>query len=214
MRHSEAEKCFIDDIREKKKAASGVHSKTGKRGYVGKMRFPTDIMNRKDKMKYRRASKITMSNLFDEIITVEEFNNLEVFEQRNRLQYWRDKYTIREIQKGMGIPNNQYYNIIDRLELPRDRVANNKKKRTGSPAVRKTAPKALEPASIAPQPIQEVKAPVQEIIVSGMHLIFNGTYTPEEMQRQLLKYATLLDGESDDFYIELKIVQKPKKDAI
>jgi len=211
MNQTEAERCFIEEVREKKKTASGVHSKTGKRGYVGKMLFPTDFMNRSEKMKYRRAGKITMSNLFDEIITVEEFNNLEVFEQRNRLQYWRDKYTIREIQKGMGIPNNQYYNIIDRLELPRDRVANGKKKRT---ATRNAAPKVTEPALKAPEPIQEVKAPVQEIIVSGMHLIFNGTYTPDEMQRQLLKYATLLDGESDDFYIELKIVQKPKKEAI
>lgn len=211
MRHTEAEKCFMDDVREKKKAASGVHSKTGKRGYVGKMLFPTDIMSRKDKLKYRKAGKITMSNLFDTIITLEEFNSLEPFEQRNRLQYWRDKYTIREIQKGMGIPNNQYYNIIDRLELPRDRVANGKKKRVAS---RTAAPKVIEAASIAPQVVQEVKAPPQEIMVSGMHLIFNGTYEPEEVQRQLLKYATILDGESDDFYIELKIVQKSKKDAI
>ena len=40
MQLNEAAKLFQDEIREKKKAANGVHHKTGKKGYVGKMLFP------------------------------------------------------------------------------------------------------------------------------------------------------------------------------
>ena len=70
---SEAEKLFLNEIREKKRTASGVHHKTGKNGYVGTMRFPSDIMSRKDKMKYRRNGKVMTTNMYDEIITAEEF---------------------------------------------------------------------------------------------------------------------------------------------
>ena len=58
MNHiSEEEKLFHNEVREKKKAASGVHHKTGKKGYVGRMRFPSDILNRTEKKRYKRNQK-------------------------------------------------------------------------------------------------------------------------------------------------------------
>ena len=58
MNHiSEEEKLFHNEVREKKKAASGVHSKTGKKGYVGRMRFPSDILNRTEKKDTRGLQK-------------------------------------------------------------------------------------------------------------------------------------------------------------
>ena len=36
MKRSEASDLFYNEVREKKRTASGVHSKTGKNGYVGK----------------------------------------------------------------------------------------------------------------------------------------------------------------------------------
>ena len=38
----------------KKRTASGVHHKTGKRGYVGKMLFPTDMLKGKEKRSYQK----------------------------------------------------------------------------------------------------------------------------------------------------------------
>ena len=52
--------------------------------------------------------------------------------------------------------------------------------------------------------------PVQEILVNGIHLGFNGTYSPEMIQKKLAKFELMLEDETDDFYIELKIVQKRK----
>ena len=100
---SEAEKLFNQEVRDKKRTASGVHSKTGKNGYVGKMRFPSDIMSRKEKYNYRKAGKVMTTNMYDEILTVEEFEQLETQEKRNRLSYWRNIYTNKEILEAMGI---------------------------------------------------------------------------------------------------------------
>lgn len=207
MQLSEAAKLFQNEVREKKKAANGVHHKTGKKGYVGKMLFPTDFMTRSEKMKYRKGGKIVISNMYDEILTVEEFKKLETFEQRNRLQYWRNTFQNKEIMKGMGIGSVQFYEFIKELELPPARRV--RKKRAG------TTPKKIKEitAAIKPEaPEKEIQPAVQEIIIDGLHLVFNGTYKAEKIQKQLGKIITLLDDEDDEFYIELKVMQKPKKD--
>ena len=207
MAYNEAEAAFYQDVREKKLAASGVHSKTGKKGHVGVMRFPSDIMSRKDKMKYRKAGKVMTTNIFDEILEMAEFKELEPFEQKNRLQYWRTNFTTVEIKKRMKISSNTFYKIIQELDLPRAPRAPRKAK--------------IQAAAITPkedtqekQQVHEIlveeKQQVHEILVEGIHLVFNGTYTPEHIQNQLLKFAAFLDGESDQFYMELKLVQKPQ----
>lgn len=214
MKHkSEAEMVFLEEVREKKRTASGVHHKTGKRGYVGTMRFPSDIMSRKEKMKHRRGSKIMSFNMFDEILTLEEFNKLETEEKKKRMIHWRAKYMTKEIIKGMGVGSGTYYKIAQELDLPKaprvDRSPNVRRKATvkAEPKIAIiTPPPELEMEPIAPPP------PVQEIIVNGLHLAFNGTYKPDLIQRQLTKFQLLLEDESDDFYIELKIMQKqPQK---
>lgn len=214
MKHmSEAELVFLEEVREKKKAASGVHHKTGKRGYVGTMRFPSDIMSRKEKYNYRRGSKVMTTNMFDEILRLEDFKKLEVQDQKNRMLHWRANYQTKEIIKAMGVGSGTYYKIAQELELPKaprvDREPIKRKAKTkvslqeaAEKFARETPMPELEMEPMNPPP------PVQEIIVNGLHLIFNGTYKPELIQKQLTKFQLLLEDESDDFYIELKIVQK------
>ena len=197
---NDIEKLFYSDVREKKKTASGIHSRTGKRGYVGKMRFSYDLMNRKEKYNYRRSGKIMTTNLFDEILPYEEFKELETHEQRNRLAYWRQKYTNKEILTGMKIYQKILYDLVKELDLPNLRRANNTGKRAAKAKTKQ--PEAITAvAAINPEP-------VQEIIFNGLNLVYNGTYTAEQLQRQLQKFITLLEDEPDQFYIELKITQK------
>lgn len=207
---------FLQEVREKKKTASGVHHKTGKRGFVGKMRFPSDIMSRSEKMKHRRGSKIMSFNMFDEILTLEEFNKLEKQEQKNRMIHWRSKYMTKEIIKGMGVGSGTYYKIASELELPKaprvDREPIKRKAKSKvslQDAAEKIAKEKMPPPELE---METINPPVQEIIVNGLHLAFNGTYKPDLIQRQLTKFQLLLEDESDDFYIELKIMQKqPQK---
>jgi hypothetical protein len=210
---SEVEKLFREEVRDKKRTASGVHHKTGKNGYVGKMRFPSDIMSRKDKIKYRKAGKVVTTQLYEEIITIEEFEKLEKHEQRNRMGYWRNVYTNKEITTAMGIHNNRFYRIVKELGLPKaPRVDRNEPRRSKPIKAHDAKEKGIAIASSpinTPEP-EAVKETVQELLVNGIHLVFNGTYSPELIQKKLAKFELMLEDETDDFYIELKLVQKQK----
>jgi hypothetical protein len=213
MYYSEAEKLFNQEVRDKKRTASGVHSKTGKNGYVGKMRFPSDIMNRKDKIKYRKAGKVVTTQLYEEIIPITDFEALEEFEQRNRMAYWRNSYTNKEIMKAMGIHNNKYYKIVSELGLPKAHRSARQEARKGK-AIKvhevEQKPIAVELSPIKPPEVETKAETVQEVIVNGIHLVFNGTYSPEVIQKKLAKFELMLEDETDNFYIELKLVQKQK----
>lgn len=207
---SEAERAFFEDVREKKKAASGVHGKTGKNGYTGTIRFPTDLMTRKEKYNYRKAGKVMTTNLFDTILTHEEFEKLETYEKKNRLAYWRTQFQNKEIMQQMGLTNGQYYDLVNQLELPKATRANNGEKPKRKAAVKNVAAKPTPPTPPAPAAIA-VQEPVQQIIIDGLHLVYNGTYSAEQLQRTMSKFVALLEGETDQFVIELKIMQKPPK---
>jgi hypothetical protein len=222
MQYNEAEQAFYSDIREKKKAASGVHSKTGSRGYVGKMLFPSDIMSRKEKYNHRKAGKVQVSNLYEEVLTVDQFEELETEDQKNRLHYWRNNYSNKDIQAKMGIGNAQFYRIVKRLDLPKAARINKQEKPKRKATAKKTlldyaaiesqqsqlefAPEALPEAP--PAPPEAIPAPVQELLFEGLHIVYNGTYTAESIQKKLSKIDLLIDGEPEEFYIEFKLVQK------
>ena len=95
MRLNEAEKVFYNDIKERKKQLQGYTIRQAKRVMLGVMRFPSDIMSRKDKMKYRRNGKVMTTNLYDEILTIDEFEKLDTQEQYNRLKHWRKNTVIK-----------------------------------------------------------------------------------------------------------------------
>lgn len=147
------------------------------------------------------------TNLYEDFLPIEEFEKLETYEKRNRLQYLRGLHSAKEIQKGMGLNSKRYYEIIKELDLPKaPRTKGGETKRT---AKVKTARSGTKTAAIAIQSSLDLEPePVQEIIVSGLHLTFNGTYTAEHIIKQFLKYGALLEGEEDKYYIELKLVQK------
>jgi hypothetical protein len=207
---SEIEKLFHDEVRQKKKTASGVHHKTGKNGYVGTMRFPSDIMSRKEKSKYRKAGKIVTTNIYDEILPIDQFENLETFEKKNRLAYWRNEHTLEDITKQMQVSKVKYYSIVHELGLPpaprkRTKKASSTKKIEKSIAIRQ---KEVVPVPVA---VPEQKPTVQEVLVEGLNLVFMGTYKAEQIQKQLTKFSLMVEDEPDDFYFEIRLMQKQSK---
>lgn len=210
MQHlNEAEFAFEEEIRRLNKEKASLKSATKhKRLGKGNMRFASDLMSRSEKIKYMRAGQIVTTNLYDNILTLDEFNILETHEKRNMMAYWRNTYSNKEIQKAMQVSNAAYYKIVADLGLPKATRVN-----TGERRKKVAAVKVIQEASqnIKLPETVVVQQPVQEIIVNGMHLVFNGTYQPEAIVRQLLKFGSLLEGETDDYYIELKLVQKAAK---
>jgi hypothetical protein len=206
---NEATEVFLSEIHEKKKETALLRLATkGKRLGKKNVLFASDLMSRKEKLKHTKAGTIVTTNLYDNILTIEEFEKLEDYEKRNRLQYLRSKYSAKEIQAAMQTNSKRYYEIIKELDLPK--APRTKGSGLGKRISKvKTTSGGTKTAAIAIQSSLELAPePVQEIIVSGLHLTFNGTYSAEHIIKQFLKYGALLEGEEDKYYIELKLVQK------
>jgi hypothetical protein len=208
----EAEFLFEDEIRRLKKEKASLHEAT-KHKRLGKknVRFASDLMSRGEKIKHRRAGKIMTTNLYSKVISFDEFKNLETHEQKNMMAYWRLTYDNKTIMKQMGLGNAAYYKIVAELGLPKATRTNkgDRKERKKVAAVKVVQQEATQFS--LPETVVQQAQPVQEIIVNGMHLVFNGTYKPEMIVKQLLKFGALLEDEMDDYYIELKLVQKAAK---
>jgi hypothetical protein len=206
---NEAQSVFLDEIYSKKKETASLrtaqkHKRLGK----GNMMFPSDFMNRKEKIQHRKAGEVMTTNMYDTILPFAEFNELQTYEKKNRMQHWRLNNTIKVIQAEMGIPNQKYYDILRELELPLDRTAKSGKPR--KPRTSKTVAVITKTEAVAEKVAQQEKiiTPIQEVILNGLNLSFNGTYDAELIQKQLLKILTLLDGEEGKYYVEMKLMQK------
>lgn len=215
MRFTETEKLFNEEVREKKRTASNVHHKTGKRGYVGKMLFPTDFMSRKEKYNYRKSGKVVLSNLYEKIIPFDEFVNLNETDQRNMLIHWRNEYNTDVIKGSMGLSNSKYFKLVKDLDLPSVRGTSTNRNKRIAKVKAKPIVKVTEPwqAPLNVENTLQIPIPLEpsETSLHGLSVSFNGTYDAEWISKQLTKFQLLLDGETDDYYIELKIVQKTKE---
>jgi hypothetical protein len=208
-----ADKIFYDEIRDKKRETALLRTATQhKRLGAKKVLFATDLMSRKEKLKHTKAGKVMTTNMYEDILPIAEFEKLETYEKRNRLQYLRSVKSAKEIQAAMGTNSKRYYEIIKELDLPKA-----PRTKAGEPKPRKAAVRKTQPAAVAiqsqlelapePQPQPEPVQP-QKIIIDGLNLEFNGTFTAEQIIKQFLKFGALLEDEDDKYYIELRLQQK------
>ena len=85
----EIERFLREDIREKKKAASGSFHKRGKgvkHGFSGALRTPSYYMSNKEKNQLNGELKVT--NMYKEIISKEEFFQKDAETQKLLLTKW------------------------------------------------------------------------------------------------------------------------------
>lgn len=196
---------FYEEIREKKKIGNGIFSKTGSRGYVGKMKFPMDLLKGKEKREYKKGGKIVLSNLYDTILLKSDFLQLEPHEQKNRLQYWRLNFKVKEIQQQMKISSQDFYKLIYDLELPVNQAKKRKeKKRTGV-----KVDKLVKPIQ-SPAIIQEPETEILDRGKTGFQFTMNGHYFSEELKLLLNKINILIDGELNSFQVEIMIKESRK----
>ena len=171
------------------------------------------------------------TNLLEPIINIDELRKLEPSHQRDLLLYWRNNYTNKDILKGMSISSVKFYDLVKEFNLPKaPRVDNGQpRKPRGKYSNKNKKKKAKETIEINEQ--QEIElptlkdyskdesfldkyaAPVQNIIYNGMNLSFTGTYKADQIQKTLKKFSAMLEEESEDFYVEIKVMEKkPKED--
>lgn len=109
---NDIEKTWNEEVREKKLAASGVHSKKGKRGYVGTMRTPVDLMTRQERRNYTSPSEVTTSNIYDEIMSLDDFKALNRQKKMLVLDAYKKKYKVSEIASEWNLSHASIYNYF------------------------------------------------------------------------------------------------------
>jgi hypothetical protein len=213
---SEVSSMLEKDIRDKKRTGSGIHHCKGKRGYVGKMLFPSDLMSRKEKYNHRKGGKVEVTNMYDTIIPYFDFKELPEDQKKNHLTAYRNKFTNKEITDAWGISLNTFYKVVKGLDLPK--ATYSKTTRKG-----KKAPKQVEKVNTPAVPVEayliEQKLPemVQNQIDTKLNTIeeedgfsfkVKGTYDTNKLIKRLEKLALILDDEESEFEVNISIKEK------
>ena len=100
---------YEQDIREKKQIGRGARSRTGKQGHVGKMRTPADLLTGKEKKAYTQSSTISTSNLYDQIMPLEDFKSLSKQKKMLVLDAYRRRFTTKEIAAQWSLSDKTLY---------------------------------------------------------------------------------------------------------
>ncbi|KZR57534.1 hypothetical protein [Pseudobacillus badius] len=192
------QKFLQEDTKEKRQALSGVHGRTGKRGYVGTVRFPSDLMSRREKYNYRKAGKVVKFNVYDTIMLYEDFLNLDESSQKKTLEEYRNRFTNKEIQAHWGMDDYHYYQkTIKRLGIKTSRRGKTPKV-SQKDKVNNMKESAIEQKANG-------KRGYSEMEVKGFSFTFNGDYSAEELVKRLEKVALLLSDENKKFSIKMSI---------
>ena len=193
---------FEEEVRDKKRTASGVHSRTGKRGYVGQMRMPSDIMSRKDKYNYRKAGKVFIYNMYENIMPLKEFKALPLEERKKAMVEYQRRHTNASIMKTWGMDTYQFYTKLLIKELGLREDASKKKKRPKDNKKETPVEAYLVQEEVKPAPA------VPEEPEDGFAFRFRGTFNAEQITKKLDKVSLILDGEESDFELVLTIKEK------
>lgn len=97
-------------MRDKKKAARGVHSLKGKRGLVGSVKTPADLLTGKAKREYEGTSEVVTSSVYDRIMPFGEFKALPRSKRMVTLYEYRKRFKTAQIADAWQMtPNNVHY---------------------------------------------------------------------------------------------------------
>ncbi|MED1125487.1 hypothetical protein [Bacillus atrophaeus] len=119
---SHFEKMFNDEVRDKKRAGSGIFSRVStRRGGSNKaLRTPYYYMSTKEK-KELNGEAVTIYNM-REIIHYNDFLKKSRKDQIELMTYWRKIYTVTDITNGMGISKGLFYKVIEQLGLQKRKL--------------------------------------------------------------------------------------------
>ncbi|MED3077150.1 hypothetical protein [Bacillus wiedmannii] len=166
-----------------------------------------------------------------EIVKIEELNTflplasleaLTVEEQKMRLQYWKEHFSIKEILEGLGTYKNKLYDLYKKHEITTQGHMQAKRKGKEKTTPKEDTPNTLEythstepaqtqtlPSTISMQDvpvISETKpttipsAPIESSIPESFHIHYTGRKSKQKVIHQLQALATLLEEESHEQY--------------
>lgn len=209
------ERLLREDTLEKKRTGRGIFSAKGKRGYVGKMIFPTDLMSRKDKYNHRKAGKVVSFNMYETVIEFENFTDMQEEEQKRLLTEYRKRFPNKTVMDAWGIDHNKYYRIINDLGIKKEPRKSRKEDKTEDKTEEINYNEALGEKNMSNQLIEvknkiferetEIPKELIEAKASGLSLSFNGEYSAEDIIKKLEKVGIILSDEPNKFKVEINI---------
>lgn len=146
---TEIEKALREEIREKKKISNSVHSKKGKRGYVGTMRTPADLLTGVEKRAYTQSSPVSTTNIYyDQIMSLEEFKALSRQKKMLVLDAYKRRFKASEIATAWNCSqanvHNYYTYYLKNPSADKPKTRHADKQNAESPPQEKAKQAALE----------------------------------------------------------------------
>ena len=203
------ERMFQDEIREKKTIGRGVFSRRGKgvKHTLRGIKTPYDYLTTKQKRELN--SEVRSFNMYEKIISQEEFFEKDQETQKILLTKWRDLYDNKTIMSEMGLRGNaSFYDLIKELNIPaKQRRSSPTNKRKTKTAVAKIEQPQKEEI-LSPQSTQIQQTPIQ-LIIDGLHLEYNGIFDASQLIKIFTKLQLLVDDELSNYHLRLTLTEKP-----
>lgn|GEM_PF-767899 len=210
------ERIFNQEVRDKKRTASGVYHRASRRGLVGTVRTQVDYLKGKAKKLYMGNGDIKVSNMYDtleNIPSLDELKKMDFDAARNIIGKAKKGFRIKELVKHWGVSDYTLYNKVfthykieyekkPKKILPKAKTTNNVKQ----------ANKVSE-GVVAAAPVLNVNTINTNITFTGFEIKFGGTYSGKQIADRLMNYIATLDptskysinfktAEIEDSYIE------------
>ena len=109
---NDIERTWNEEVRDKKRAGSGVRGKKGKRGYVrGGVKTPVDLLSGRERREYMGTSPVrtVRTGTVEPIIPYEEYKALGKQAKTLALYKLRAAYSVRELAEAWGISDKSVY---------------------------------------------------------------------------------------------------------
>lgn len=109
-RRDQVQEVYEEELRDKRKAARGVHSLKGKRGLVGSVKTPADLLTGRERREYEGTSEVVTSSVYDRIMPFGEFKALPRSKRMVTLYEYRKRFKTAQIADAwQTTPNNVHY---------------------------------------------------------------------------------------------------------
>ena len=198
---------FDIEVKEKKAQASQLRSKTNGRRNRRSM-LPVDFMTKTQLKEYTKGGEIMVSNLWDNLITLEQYEALSDEKKKFAMEHWRKVHSVAAIKNALKMNDYKVYKEFDRLGVQYEKRTQTKKRTA------KALTQEQQPAAAAIIETEEIQQPAAAQTVqilpaaySGSTFFFDDISNAEEIVSKLFKYAAFLEGEKNKFRLRLEITE-------
>lgn len=200
---NEAEQAFAAEVSSRKRMASGAKSKTGKRGYVGSVRTPGDLLKGAEKKAYEGTGPVRTSSTFDEIMPFEEFKALPKGRKMIALYEMRKRHSAKAMAEKWGKSEQTVYYYLNALGCRdyknAEQTAEDDKKHKQAQTAPVEQPQSKEPqpeiTQEPPQAVVSAQATVPQSSKSECDFQLHGEWSGAEIAAKLNGLALMTSAE-------------------